>query len=209
MNTKMIQELGKRMDSQNKKLQVFFFFIKNTISLVRFSHSVVSNSLQPHGLQHARFPCPSLSPRVCSSSFLLNLWCHLTMCMCILTKLKIKKKSSSPKGCLPFKSPRRKPAGSPPGTPAAGRSSPGKIAPFVFLSTLELSLPSWEHLTFLFQNQRPWVLKKNSEKHWFSTIKQQGVGSRYVQYRFENCRMDFFTSPREAKTRANNWCRIK
>ena len=33
-----------------------------------FSHSVVSDSLQPHGLQHTRIPCPSLSPRVCSNS---------------------------------------------------------------------------------------------------------------------------------------------
>ena len=30
--------------------------------LLLFSHSVVSNSLQPHGLQHTRLPCPSLSP---------------------------------------------------------------------------------------------------------------------------------------------------
>ena len=29
-----------------------------------FSHSVMKNSFQPHGLQHARLPCPSLSPRV-------------------------------------------------------------------------------------------------------------------------------------------------
>ena len=164
------------------------------ILLLLFHRSVVSNSLQPHGLQHARFPCPSLSPRVCSSSCPLNWWCYLTIC--ILTKLKNFFKSSSPKGCLPFKSPRRKPSGSPPGIPAAGRSSHGKIAPSVFLSSLELSLPPWEYLTFLFQNQRPWVLRKNSENHWFSTSKQQGVGSRYVQYSFRNCRMDFFTSQR-------------
>ena len=31
-------------------------------------HSVVSDSLQPHGLQHAKLPCPSLSPGVCSDS---------------------------------------------------------------------------------------------------------------------------------------------
>ena len=30
--------------------------------------SVVSNSLQPHGLQHARFPCPSPFPAICSNS---------------------------------------------------------------------------------------------------------------------------------------------
>ena len=38
--------------------------------------SVVSDSLQPHGLQHTRLPCPSLSPRVCSNSCLLSWWCH-------------------------------------------------------------------------------------------------------------------------------------
>ena len=33
-----------------------------------FSHSVMSDSLQPLGLQHARIPCPSPSPRICSNS---------------------------------------------------------------------------------------------------------------------------------------------
>ena len=37
----------------------------------------MSHSLQPHGLQHARLPCPSLSPRVCSHSCPLNPWCYL------------------------------------------------------------------------------------------------------------------------------------
>ena len=36
---------------------------------VQFSHSVVSHSLQPHGLQHARLPCPSPTPRSFSNSF--------------------------------------------------------------------------------------------------------------------------------------------
>ena len=36
--------------------------------LLSFSHKVTSNSLRPHGLQHTRLPCPSLSPRVCSNS---------------------------------------------------------------------------------------------------------------------------------------------
>ena len=47
--------------------------------LLVFSHSVVSDSLWPHGLQHARIPCPSLSPGVCSNSFLLSWWCHPTI----------------------------------------------------------------------------------------------------------------------------------
>ena len=33
-----------------------------------FSRSVVSDNLQPHGLQHSRLPCPSPSPRACSNS---------------------------------------------------------------------------------------------------------------------------------------------
>ena len=36
----------------------------------------MSNSLRPHGLQHARLPCPSPTPRVCSNSCLSSQWCH-------------------------------------------------------------------------------------------------------------------------------------
>ena len=39
----------------------------------------MSNSLWPHGLQHAMLPCPSLSPRVCSNSCPLSQWCHPTI----------------------------------------------------------------------------------------------------------------------------------
>ena len=44
-----------------------------------FSCSVISDFLQPYGLQHARLPCPSLSPRVCSNSCPLSPWCHPTI----------------------------------------------------------------------------------------------------------------------------------
>ena len=46
---------------------------------VQFSHSVVSNSLQPHETQQARPPCPSPTPRVYSDSCPLSQWCHLTI----------------------------------------------------------------------------------------------------------------------------------
>ena len=46
---------------------------------VRFSRSVVSDSLQPRGLQHARPPCPSPTPRVYSNSCPLSWWCHPTI----------------------------------------------------------------------------------------------------------------------------------
>ena len=53
---------------QNIKFYVF--------SSVQFSPSVVSNSLQPHELQHARPPCPSPSPGVYSNSCPSSQWCH-------------------------------------------------------------------------------------------------------------------------------------
>ena len=45
--------------------------------LVQSNRSVVSDSLQPHGLQHARFPCPSPTTRACSNSRPSSRWCHL------------------------------------------------------------------------------------------------------------------------------------
>ena len=51
---------------------------KVMIGSVQFSLSVVSDSLQPHGLQHARLPCPSPAPRACSNSCPSSQWCHLS-----------------------------------------------------------------------------------------------------------------------------------
>ena len=48
-------------------------------SWVRLSRSFVSDSLRPHGPQHARPPCPSPTPRACSNSCLLSQWCHPTI----------------------------------------------------------------------------------------------------------------------------------
>ena len=46
---------------------------------VQLSCSVVSDSLQPHGQQHARLPCPSPTPGACSCSCPLSWWCHPTI----------------------------------------------------------------------------------------------------------------------------------
>ena len=46
------------------------------ISSVQFSCSVMSDSLRPHGPQHARPPCPSPTPRVHSNSRASSRWCH-------------------------------------------------------------------------------------------------------------------------------------
>ena len=46
---------------------------------VQFSHSVMSDSLRPHGLQHTRLPCPSPTPGACPDSYPLGWWCHPTI----------------------------------------------------------------------------------------------------------------------------------
>ena len=46
--------------------------------------SVVSDSLQSHGLQHTSLPCPSLSPGVCSDSCPLSQWLHPTISSCAI-----------------------------------------------------------------------------------------------------------------------------
>ena len=47
--------------------------------LFLFSHSVMSDSLWLHGLQHTKLPCPWLFPGVCSNPCLLSWWCHPTI----------------------------------------------------------------------------------------------------------------------------------
>ena len=49
------------------------------INSLQFSLSVVSDSLQPRGLQHPRPPCPSPTPRAYSNSCPLSRWCHPTI----------------------------------------------------------------------------------------------------------------------------------
>ena len=56
----------------------YLHFIFGFIS-VQFSHSVVSDSLQPHGLQHTSPPCPSPTLGVYSNSWPLSWWCHPTI----------------------------------------------------------------------------------------------------------------------------------
>ena len=56
------------------------FATKVTIWLkYQFSRSVVSNSFQPYGLQHARLHCPSPTPWACSNSCPSSRWCHQTI----------------------------------------------------------------------------------------------------------------------------------
>ena len=56
-----------------------------SLSSVQFSHWVVSDSLQPHGLQHARPPCPSPTPGVHSNPCSSSRWCHPAMSSSVIS----------------------------------------------------------------------------------------------------------------------------
>ena len=66
----------------------FVFFISHPVYDILFvllSHSVMSDSLRPHELQHARLPYPSPSPGACTDSCPLNWWCHPTIWSSVIT----------------------------------------------------------------------------------------------------------------------------
>ena len=68
----------------NKMLFVFFPVLRLALQVQKqqwmlFSRSVVSDFLQPHGLQHTRLPCPSPTPGVYSNSCPSSRWCHPTI----------------------------------------------------------------------------------------------------------------------------------
>ena len=73
------EEASGRWALERGVFPIFCILQELTLLLLLFSRSVVSNSLWPHRLQHARLPCPSPSPRVCSNSCPLSQWCHPTI----------------------------------------------------------------------------------------------------------------------------------
>ena len=68
------EKVGLKLNIQKTKIMA-----SGPISSVQFSHSVGSDSLQPHELQHTRPPCPSPTPGVYSNPCPLGWWCHPTI----------------------------------------------------------------------------------------------------------------------------------
>ena len=77
------------LDIRRHGVRLLLVVISSFTSLhsVQFS-SIMSNSLWPHGLQHARLPCPSSASGACSNSCPWNQWCHLAI-SCLLLLLSI------------------------------------------------------------------------------------------------------------------------
>ena len=66
-------------------MKVAWHFLKHSkYNLLQFSCSVMSDSLQPYGLQHSRIPCPSRTPGACSNSHPSSWWCHPTISSSIM-----------------------------------------------------------------------------------------------------------------------------
>ena len=59
--------------------QILFHLIHKRIPCCCWSLTQLCLTLWPHGLQHARLSCPSLTPRVCLNSCPLRRWCHPTI----------------------------------------------------------------------------------------------------------------------------------
>ena len=78
----------------------FDFCSASQIGSIQFSHSVMSISSLPHGLQHARLPCPSPTPRAYSNSCPSSWWCHPTISSSI-TPFSSCLQSFPASGCFP------------------------------------------------------------------------------------------------------------
>ena len=71
--------LGKVYFKSLKNAYTLILQVYRSFSSVQFSHSVMSDSLLPHELQHARPPCPSPTPGLYPNSYPLSQWCHPTI----------------------------------------------------------------------------------------------------------------------------------
>ena len=69
----------KKKEKKKSDGNILNFFLQKKAMLgmlLLFSCQVMSDAPLPHGLHHARLPCSSLSPRICSNSCPLSQWCH-------------------------------------------------------------------------------------------------------------------------------------
>ena len=74
-----LQSMGSQRVGNDWAISLHYNISSISVLSVQFSCSVVSNSLQLHGLQHARLPCPSPTSGACSNSCPLSWWCHPTI----------------------------------------------------------------------------------------------------------------------------------
>ena len=106
IHTKVIAPLSDESDPLPKILCFFQVLEQEWLYMgsqphisVQFSCSVMSDSLRPHGLQHARPPCPSPTPRVYSNSCSLSRWCYPTISSSVVP---FSSRPQPASGCFPM-----------------------------------------------------------------------------------------------------------
>ena len=78
-STQAINHHARVSDYSSKFFPLNQLLLTWRLGSVQFSHSVVSDSLWPHGLKYTRLPCPWPTPGACSNSCPSNWWCHPTI----------------------------------------------------------------------------------------------------------------------------------
>ena len=78
ISEKREEEVRCHFTSELQKIHLLILSL-HQFSSVQFSPSVLSDSLRPHGLQHARLLCPLPAPGACSNSCPSSQWCHPTI----------------------------------------------------------------------------------------------------------------------------------
>ena len=132
------------------------FWIKGVFLLLLFSRSVMSDSLGPHGLQHARLPCPSSIPRVCLNSCPSSQWCHPAISSSVVSFSSCLQ-SFPASGSFPMSQ-----------LFASGRQRIGASAS----TSVSVSLGCW-----LLFSQVSWG---SLRKHWLSSLPLENVQNRFV-----------------------------
>ena len=82
-----LQSMGSQRVGNDWAISLHYNIASISVLSVQFSCSVVSNSLQLHGLQHARLPCPSPTSGACSNSCPSSWWCHWTISSSVVSSL--------------------------------------------------------------------------------------------------------------------------
>ena len=141
-----------RIDTRWGLVPSYLLCLKWSILSVQFSHSVVSNSLWPHGPQQARPSCPSPTPGVYSNSCPLSRWWHPTMWSSVVPKSVLTHALKNVNGVLP-------------GTARAQRENTSRE-----VSVLQLWMSC-------FQASCIWCISSASSLHFHSWSKHRSVGS--------------------------------
>ena len=137
-------------------------------SSVQFSHSVMSDSLWPHGLQHARPPCPSPTLGVYPNSSPLSRWCHPTISSSVVP-LSITFNLSQHQGLFAS------------GTQSIGVSASASVLPVNIQDWFPLGLTSWISLQ---SKGLSWVFSSTTvQKHQFFGTQLSSQSNSHIHIR--------------------------